>query len=524
MKIEERELPIGLQSFVKIRRCNAVYVDKTDIVWRLAQRQGYFYLSRPRRFGKSLLVDTLACYFEGKRELFEGLKIMELEDEWAAYPVIHFDLSCGGDSAAILTNYLDHVFKDYEKEYRIRKGKEDSLGLRFAKIIQKAVKKTGKQVVILIDEYDSPLQHSWKTPEHEEIKAVYRNVFSVLKTEDSNERFVFITGITKFTQVSVFSVLNNLINISFEPEYVAICGITQQEVEDNFKPEIEATAKENNWTTDETLVQLKDFYDGYHFSARNMVDVYNPFSLLTSLCKRDIGFPWASTGATSMLPKFVENLDVKIRDYESFRIPKDILESSDVVGGPELFLFQTGYLTIKSADAEGYVIGIPNKDVRHALYHVVVPALTMIDTATAFSTQQKLFGHMVSGEVDEAMQTLKSLVSDAPYGNKKLASINMEERYRFIISSIFFSIGFNLVEVEHMTAKGRIDILVKTLHYIYIFELKLKKEGGLAAAEHQIIDRGYAEPFLSDGRTVIPLALELDDDGKGILGWKKVDV
>ena len=523
MEQEERNLPVGLQSFEKIRRSGAIYVDKTNLVWKLAQRSGYNYLSRPRRFGKSLLVDTLACYFEGKRELFEGLKIMDLEKEWTPYPVIRFDMSNGGETAEKLEDFFNETFKTYEKTYRLRSAKGANLSVRFAKIIEKAAKMTGRQVVILIDEYDSPLQHTWHTPEHEGCTAVYREVFSVLKTEDANERFVFITGITKFTQVSVFSTLNNLKNISFDPDYAAICGITQQEVEDDFKPEIQAMAQMNGWTYDETLANLKLNYDGYHFSARNMVDIYNPFCLITVLTDKEISNPWASSGATFMLPKFVADLDIKIRDYESVGIPKGTLETSDVIGGPELFLYQCGYLTIKSADTERYTLGFPNTEVRNALYNVVVPALTMRKATEAFSTQQLLFSHMTDGKVDDAMKTLKALVADVPYSNKRLESIDMEERYRFIISSICFSIGFRYVEVEHMTAKGRIDLLVKTLHFIYVIELKLSKAGGIAAAEKQIRDNLYGEPFKADSRELIALAVELDDDGKGILEWKRVE-
>ena len=258
-----RWLPVGLQSFEKIREQHYLYVDKTDLVWQLANSVNqYVYLSRPRRFGKSLLVDTLKCYFEGRRELFEGLRVAELETEWTVHPVIRLDMSVGGQNERTLRDYLDQRFEDYESFYGITPKATASLASRFHRIIETAYRQTGRQVVILIDEYDAPLQHSWGTPEHEACTAVYRDVFAILKSDDVMLRFVFITGITKFTQISLFSVLNNLTNISFEPEYAAVCGITEEELYDNFQPEIGQMGKENGWTADETMRRLKDYYDG----------------------------------------------------------------------------------------------------------------------------------------------------------------------------------------------------------------------------------------------------------------------
>ena len=268
--IMNRKLPVGIQSFTKIRKDGYLYVDKSDLVWMLVNSGvQYVYLSRPRRFGKSVLVDTLQAYFEGRRELFEGLKIMDLEQDWTARPVIRLDMSRGGASENSIRSYLNNRFKDYEDVYRIATSADDSLADRFHRIVREAYNQTGQQVAILIDEYDSPLQHSWHTPEHEACTALYREVFAILKADDEMERFVFITGITKFTQISLFSVLNNLMNISFEPQYAAICGITKQEIVDNFMPEVEQMAQMNGWTADETLERLKDFYDGYHFCDPN---------------------------------------------------------------------------------------------------------------------------------------------------------------------------------------------------------------------------------------------------------------
>ena len=374
-----RRLPVGIQSFEKIRKDGYLYVDKTDIIWHLANTDNtYNYLSRPRRFGKSLLVDTLEAYFLGKKELFEGLRIMELEREWVKRPVIRLDMSQAGAEPESVRSYLDNAFHNLETEYGIVVRQESSLAVRFMNIIEGAYNKTGQQVAILIDEYDSPLQHSWRTPHHEACTSIYREVFAILKADDKYEKFVFITGITKFTQISLFSVLNNLSNISFEPEYAAICGITKEEMLRDFKPEIGKLAEYEHRTFDEAVALLTAHYDGYHFSHDNMVDVFNPFSLINALADSKLRNYWASSGATSMLPKFVDNIEIRLKSFENCPIDGDTLETSDVTGGgAELFLYQSGYLTIKGYMDGVYILGIPNYEVRKALYKIVLPALTL---------------------------------------------------------------------------------------------------------------------------------------------------
>ena len=522
--INTRKLPAGIQSFKKIREEGYLYVDKTDIVWRLANNgMQYNYLSRPRRFGKSLLVDTLQQYFEGRKELFEGLKIMQLEKDWKRYPVIRLDMSRGGANAVTLRSYLDIRFGEYEETYGIVPKATAQLADRFHGIITAAYKQTGLQVAILIDEYDAPLQHSWHTSEHDQCTAAYREVFAILKADDEYERFVFLTGITKFTQISLFSVLNNLTNISFLPEYAAICGITEQEIADNFKPELKRMEIRNKWTAQETHDRLKDYYDGYHFSEDNMVDIYNPFSLINALDQSKIRNFWAASGATSLLPKFIDNMEMRLRNFENCRIMRNILETSDVTGGgAELFLYQSGYLTIKDCDEFGYILGFPNEEVKQALYELVLPALTLRKESDIQSVQANLYAQLGLGMVDDAMKSLKALVADVPYSNKKLASMDMEERYRLIISTILNAIGLK-VEVEHMLATGRIDMTVQTSRYIYIIELKLRNNGGKDAAIEQILNRQYLEPFKADKRQVVGLGIELDENGKGLLGWKRVE-
>ncbi len=524
MHFNKRKLPAGIQSFKVIRQEGYLYVDKSDIVWRLANcGNKYNYLSRPRRFGKSMLVDTLQMYLEGRKDLFEGLKIMQLEKEWKQHPVIRLDLSLGGANAETLRSYLNLRFKHYEKKYDITPDPTAQLADRFHAIVTTAHEQTGLQVAILIDEYDSPLQHSWNSPEHEKCTEVYREVFAVLKAADEYERLVFITGITKFTQISLFSVLNNLTNISFEPEYATLCGITEKEIGENFQPELERMAEVNQWTLQQTYGQLKDYYDGYHFSRRNMTDVYNPYSLVNALNSQELRNFWAASGATSLLPKFVDNMELRLKNFEDCRIMRDTLELSDVTGGgAELFLYQSGYLTIKKCDEFGYTLGFPNKEVKKALYETVLPSLTLREMSDIQSLQANLYAQLGMGQVDEAMKTLKALIADVPYSNKKLASMDMEERYRLIISTIFNAIGLK-VEVEKMMATGRVDMMVQTTRYIYVIELKLRNNGGKDAALQQMRDRQYMEPFKADKRQVVGLGIELDEEGKGLLDWQRVE-
>ena len=523
VEINDRKLPVGIQSFEEIRKGGYLYVDKTDIIWQLANRgKKYNYLSRPRRFGKSVLVDTLESYFMGKKELCEGLNIMQLETEWVKRPVIRLDMSRAGAEPETLRSYLDITFDRLEKEYGITPKPTAKLADRFDAIIVGAYEQTGQQVAILIDEYDSPLQHSWKTPYHEACTAIYREVFAILKADDKYEKFVFITGITKFTQISLFSVLNNLSNISFEPEYAAICGITKEEVLRDFKPEINKLAEYEDWTFDEAVAQLTAYYDGYHFSRRNMVDVFNPFSLINALADSDLKNYWASSGATSLLPKFVDDMEIRLKDFDHSALLDTIIETSDVTGGgAELFLYQSGYLTIKGYINGTYLLGIPNFEVRQALNEIVLPTLAMRKNNDLQSTQAFLNVHLSLGNLPEAMKCLKALIADVPYSNKKLASMDMEERYRLIMSTIFNAIGCR-VEVEKMIATGRIDMVVETTNFIYVLELKLSNNGGVDAATEQMKAKQYAEPFKADKRKVIALAIELDDMGKGLVDWKEV--
>ena len=378
VETNDRILPVGIQSFEEIRKEGYLYVDKTDIIWQLANRgKKYNYLSRPRRFGKSILVDTLEAYFLGKKELFEGLKIMQLETEWVKRPVIRLDMSRAGAEPESLKDYLNYTFQEYESLYEIKVSNDSSLATRLSEIVRIAYEQTGEQVVILIDEYDSPLQRSWKTPLYEKCTAIYRDVFVILKSMDKFENFIFITACTKFSQFSLISGLNNLSFIGFDSEYAALCGITKEEAIRYFKPEINKLAACKGWTFDEATIQLSSYYGGYHFSRRNMVDVFNPFCLINALADSDLKNYWLSSGTSPLLSKFEDDIKKRLKDFEYCPIISDTLESSDVTdGGAELFLYQSGYLTIKGYMDRIYLLGFPNSEVKKSLYETILPALT----------------------------------------------------------------------------------------------------------------------------------------------------
>ena len=378
IETNDRKLPVGIQSFEEIRKQGCLYVDKTDIIWQLANRgKKYNYLSRPRRFGKSVLVDTLEAYFMGKKELFEGLKIMQMETEWVKRPVIRLDMSRAGAEPESLKGYLDYTFQEYESLYEIETRGNSPLATRLIEIIKTAYNKTGLQVAILIDEYDFPLQHSWKTPLYEKCTAIYRDVFVILKSMDKFENFIFITACTKFSQFSLTSGLNNLSFIGFDSEYAALCGITKEEAIRYFKPEINKLAACKGWTSDEATIQLSSYYGGYHFSRRNMVDVFNPFCLINALADSDLKNYWLSSGTSPLLSKFEDDIKKRLKDFEYCPIISDTLETSDVTdGGAELVLYQTGYLTIKDYMMGIYILGFPNSEVKKSLYETILPALT----------------------------------------------------------------------------------------------------------------------------------------------------
>ena len=535
-------IPFDIQSFYEIRTKKMLYVDKTDLIYDLVQSGKYVFLSRPRRFGKSLLCDTLRCYFEGRRELFEGLKIADLETDWTQHPVIRLDMSGIDGSARGLASRLNAMFSLYEEQYGITPPTETTelvlspnFGVRFERIIMEAYRQGGQQVVVLIDEYDRPLQQTWQTDEHERTRQIYRSVLEMLKPLGDYLRFVFLTGITKFTQLSLFSSINNLRNISFDGRYAALCGITEEELHTCLRPYVEQMAAVRGWTVDETYDRLKTNYDGYHFSDDNMVDIYNPFSLLNAVSAQRIQNFWASSGATSLLPKFVPDLAEKINEYnDDYLIDRFTLETSDITTSEYgLFLYQSGYLTIKDSNEYAYNLGIPNQEVRQALYNVAMPSVLLREASELRSNQMRLALALSSGDVPSAFSLLKAQVADVPYSNIRYAErvMHIEERYRLIISIILRALGFR-VEVEQMQAGGRPDIVVYVKEKVYILELKLQNNGGAKAAAAQIRDRHYCDPFLTgthpapdattaDTPKVFALGIGMDDEGKGLIDYQQ---
>ena len=366
MTQQNRKLPLGIQDFEEMRRDHYIYADKTDKVWKLANGTKYNYLSRPHRFGKSLLCSTLKCYFEGRKELFEGLKIMELESEWVKRPVIYFSMSLGGSSAQTLTEYLNNVLSSYEKIYG-RNPDEQSLGNRLNGIIQRAYEQVGVQIAIIVDEYDAPLLHTYETNHRDACREIYRNFFTGLKDYGYCIKCVFITGITKFTQI------NTLVNISFSNEYATICGFTKDEVMYYFSELLLRMADSVAVMPNEVMETMSTFYGGYHFS-RGLIGVYNPFSVCNALVNLRLDSYWIAAGSNEMLLKVLRKFINEIPELDNCLIDSDFLEMSDVnMDDPKLFLYQSGYLTIEKVVGSSYMLGYPNREVRNAMFDMILP-------------------------------------------------------------------------------------------------------------------------------------------------------
>ena len=514
-----QKLPLGIQDFEELRKGNYLYVDKTDMIWKIANGDKYNFLSRPRRFGKSLLTSALQCYFEGKRELFEGLKIMNLETEWIKRPVLHFSMNQGGSNAHTLSLYLDDVLSKYEEIYG-KRPTEATLSNRFTGIIQRAYQQSGVQIAVLVDEYDAPLQHSFLTPQHEECRSLYRDFFTGLKDYGYCIKCVFLTGITKFTQISLFSVLNTVTNISFYDDYATICGLTREEIKDYLHEELQAFADKKNWSMENTLQKLKDMYDGYHFSE-SLQGVYNPYSVLCSLKELRLKSFWIASGATEMLPKILTNFERDIERLDGSLIDMDYIETTDVdTTNPKVFLYQSGYLTIKDVMDDTYVLGFPNREVKKALFELVIPLMLNQSKEDTENTIQELKANFSSGKVEEGIQCLKQLVARTPYSTQKKERFVFEEHFRFILKNLFYICGFK-VEEEVQTSSGRIDLVVETPCIIYVMELKMSDNGGLVAATSQIISRHYADAYCANHKQIVCLSLVFDKDNRGLIDWGK---
>ena len=513
-----KRYPLGIQTFSEIVKGNYFYADKTDIVYRLAHYAKFHFLSRPRRFGKSLFVSTLQAYFEGKKDLFKGLAIEKMEKEWIEYPVIHLDLS-GGKCYSLesLHAVLNMVLLSYEKKYGLVADSPQSYSARLTQIITEAIRQTGKQAVVLIDEYDAPMLDAMGDDTLlEEVRNIMRDFYSPLKEQERNLRFVLITGISKFSQLSIFSELNNLKIISMKDEYGDICGITKEQLLSDFKEGIEEMAEHNDLTFEETVEQLKQHYDGYHFSP-NSPDIFNPYSIINALDDKDFNSYWFSSGTPTFLIELLQNNGVDMLRLNKLWVKNSRFDApTDKITDPVPVLYQSGYLTIKEYDKRRrlYRLSFPNEEVRQGFSESLVKYYEGNNLCDFDNIVLAYADHMLVEENIEAfLPHLKVFYDKFPY-----TIINNNERhYQAVMFTILTMLGAD-VQVEYATTDGRIDLVLKAEQHIYIFELKYKKDADTAMA--QIEQNDYAKAFADDGRKVVKVGLNFSEDQRSIEDWE----
>ncbi|MDR0892969.1 MAG: ATP-binding protein [Mediterranea sp.] len=507
-----RRFPIGIQSFEVIRTNNYVYVDKTALIYQLVSTYSPYFLSRPRRFGKSLLIATIKAYFEGRKELFEGLAIERLETKWEKYPVLHLDLNAKKyDSAESLIAILNRYLEAWETIYGPKQGTtpED----RFIHVIEAAYRQTGKQVVVLVDEYDKPLlEHILNEDISEEMRRVLKAFYGVLKSAADYLRFVFITGVTKFAQVSVFSDLNQLSDISLEKRYATLCGITEGELLQNFHIELEALAQEEQLSFDEAVAKMRQRYDGYHF-AHGAEGMFNPFSVLSALTYLNLRNYWFQTGTPTFLAHLLENSDYDLRlIVDGVQMPESsFAEYRADQSSPIPLIYQSGYLTIRGYDKRFhlYTLGFPNDEVRYGFMKFLAPYYTKVRGEETPFHIANFSSELEAGELDKFLQRMKIFFAGIPYE----LSDDTERHYQAIFYVVFTLMG-EFVQAEVHGANGRADAIVKTDKYIYVFEFKLN--GTAEAALQQIDSKDYSLPYQLDGRKVIKVGVSFDKEKRNI--------
>ena len=529
-----RKLPIGIQSFKVLRNDRYLYVDKTEYLFRLVQSGRVYFLSRPRRFGKSLFLSTLEAYFLGQKELFTGLYLEKAEEEqaefeqqaaWEAYPVLYLDFNTGNyiESDELGMNLNRHLCK-WEKLYGVEPS-EQNFALRFAGVITRACQQTGKQVVILVDEYDKPLLQTMGV--NETLNEQYRNTlkafYSVIKTCDQYIRFAFLTGVTKFSKISIFSDLNNLRDISMEKQYAGICGITQAELEANFQPEIQALASEQDLTYQQTVTTLKQWYDGYCFSPAGD-NMYNPFSVLNAFVKERFGSYWFSTGTPTFLVNYLKEAHYFIPDLDgNVELNESGLETYRAMTENALpILFQSGYLTIIGyiKEARLYKLGFPNDEVRYGFLENLLPAYSSLPLGDTGKSVWQFVQDIREGKVDSFMERMRSIIAGIPYDNFTEENMKLrEQNYQTAVYLVFALMG-QFVQTEVHCGTGRADCVVYTADTIYIFEFKLSGNGTAEDALNQIKEKEYAAKYLTDGKKIVLIGAGFDEKTRTIKDWK----
>lgn len=511
-----RKLPIGIQSFEKLRTGGYLYVDKTELVYRLAKAGIPCFLSRPRRFGKSLLLSTLEAYFQGKKDLFKGLAIERLEQDWLVYPVLHLDLNAEKyDSSERLANLLESQLEAWEAEYGVTEINR-SYSIRFMTVIRRAYEQTGRRVVVLVDEYDKPMLRSFDNPELQgDFRETLTAFYTVLKSADAYLQLVFITGVTKFAQMGIFSNLNQLQDISLHPAYTTLCGMTRAEIEAVFAPELQSLARANGLTYEEAMDKLGRQYDGYHFNYRNWEGMFNPFSVLNTFSTGLFENAWFASGTPTFLAEMLRKTDFDLRDLDGIEVSSASLSDDRAdIHNPVPMIYQSGYLTIKKYDPQFglYTLGFPNEEVKYGFLNFVAPFYTPVaSTDTAFYIG-KFVRELTSGDVEAFLERLRCFFADFPYE----LNTKTERHYQVVFYLVFKLMG-QFTEAEVRSARGRADAVVKTDNFIYVFEFKL--DGSAQAALQQIEEKGYLLPYESDGRKLVKVGVSFDSEQRNLGDW-----
>ena len=508
--------PIGIQDFKTIRTDDYFYADKSALMYKLIKGGQYYILSRPRRFGKSLLVSMMEYYFNGEKDLFKGLAIEQLERDWKKYPVLHLDLNAAKyTTPEALTSILESQLSRWEETYGASPS-EKVVSERFRDVIQRAYEKTGQKVAILVDEYDKPLLQTFDNEElKEDYRATLKAFYGVEKSMGAYIQFAFFTGVTKFSKVSVFSDLNNLADISMDKRYAEICGITEKEIHENLDAEVESLAQANNLTKDECYAKLKLNYDGYHFEA-DTTGMYNPFSLLRTLDSQAFKDYWFETGTPTILAEALKKSNYSLERLTQEEVTADLLGSIDSIEtNPLPLIYQSGYLTIKDYDKDfqSYSLGFPNLEVERGFTRFLIPYYTSLTPLKGPSFIANFVKDVLAGRVEQFMQRLDTLFADGDY---QIAG-DAELYFQNAVWIIFKLVGL-YTEVEHHTSNGRIDLLIKTSDYIYFIEFKLDKSADEALL--QIEDKQYVKPFEHDGRTIYKIGVNFSSKTRRIEGWK----